>query len=186
MANDARFITKQYMIDNSPLSGNVDANEVYPFAKTAEKLYIQDAIGTNLFDDLISKIIAGTLNANEVILCKKIREAVLWYTLFDAIPFIALKIRNIGIVKQTGEGHESASRQDLNVLRDECKKKGDFFLERVQAYLCENKSLFPAYTNGTDDDLPKNELSPTPSCDIAFENDITDDYRRFYRKWLES
>lgn len=186
MANNAFFISRQYIIDNSPLTANVDIAEVYPFAKTAESIYVQDAIGTSLYDDLIAKIIADTLSANEIVLCKKIREMLLWYTIYDAIPFIALKIRNIGIVKQTGDGHESASRQDLNVLRDECKKKGDFFLERLQKYLCEFGNLFPEYDNGQDDDLNPNTNSPTPSCDIALGDEIENDYREYYRKWLRS
>ena len=186
MATKAFFITDTYLKENSPMSGNVDINELYPYAKTAEDIYIQDAIGTSLYDDLKAKIIANTLSANEIILCKKIREAVLWYTVYDALPFLAIKLRNIGVVKQTGEGHESATREDISYLRKECKNKGDFFLERLQKYLCEFGDLFSEYDNGVDDDLDPNTDSPTPSCDIAFESDITNEYREYYRKWLKS
>ena len=102
MAN-AFFISETYLKDNSPLNRNIDMDELYPFAKTAEEIYIQEAIGTALYDDLIAKIIANTLSANEIELCKKIRSALVWWTVYDAIPFMATKIRNIGIVEQNGE-----------------------------------------------------------------------------------
>jgi len=60
MANNAFFISETYLKDNSPLSRNIDMVELYPFAKTAEEIYIQEAIGTALYDDLIAKIIANT------------------------------------------------------------------------------------------------------------------------------
>lgn len=188
MAQHAFFISETYLKNNSPLSGNVDIDEIYPYAKTVELIYIQEAIGTTLYDDLVTKITADNdLSGypNELILVKKIREAVLWYTVYEALPFISIKLRNIGAVKQTGEGHTSASAQEVRDLRHECKVKGDFFLKRVQAYLCDNEDLFPEYDQGTDDDLDPNVNSPTPSCDIAFgTREEDDDYKKFYRKWL--
>lgn len=189
MAARAFFITENYLKDNSPLSGNVDIDEIYPYAKVVEQIYIQEAIGTTLYDDLITKInLDNDLSGypNELVLCRKIRDAVLWYTCFEALPFLAIKLRNIGVVKQTGEGHESATREDVSYLRELCKEKGDFFLKRVQAYLCEFEDLFDAYDTGTDDELDPNVKAPSTGLDIAFDNDISDRYADFYRKWLKS
>lgn len=184
------FITETYLKDNSPIGGNVDIKDIYPFAKTAEKIYIQEAIGTSLYDDLVTKIAADNdLSGypNELILARKIREAVLWYTCYEALPFISIKLRNIGAVKQTGDNLESVPYDEIEKLRHECKKKGDFFLQRVQDYLCKyGKSLFTAYGEETSDELSPNMDNPTPSCDIAFDRSLTDDYREFYRKWIQS
>jgi hypothetical protein len=172
MSQRAFFIDETYLKDNSPLSGNVDIAEIYPYAKVCEEIYIQEAIGTSLFNDLAAKIILDedlSGYPNELILVKKIREAVLWYTVYKALPFISIKVRNIGLVKQTGENLTSADSQDVKDLRHECKINGDFFLKRVQDYLCDFGDLFSAYTCGVDDELPPNTDSPTPSCDIAFD-----------------
>jgi hypothetical protein len=60
MAN-AFFISETYLKDNTPLSRNIDMVELYPFAKTAEEVYIQEAIGTNLYDDLITNTLCFNL-----------------------------------------------------------------------------------------------------------------------------
>ena len=133
MASKAFFISETYLKDNSPLSGNVDIAELYPYAKSAEDVYIQEAIGSCLFDDLITKVIADptlALYPNELILVKKIRDAMVWYTCFDALPFLAIKLRNIGVVNQKGENLENGTREDISYLRKECKNKGDFYLKR--------------------------------------------------------
>lgn len=169
MAN-AYFISETYLKDNSPLTRNIDMDELYPFAKTAEEVYIQEAIGTALYDDLIAKIIANTLNANEITLCKKIRSALLWFIVYDALPFIHTKIRNIGTVKQNGENLETADRGDVSYLRKEVKNKADFYLRRLQMYLCENQNLFSNYCCANWD---CSQLLPNPnvssSCDLSFD-----------------
>lgn len=182
MAN-AFFISETYLKDNSPLSRNIDMAELYPFAKTAEEVYIQEAIGTNLYDDLIAKIIANTLSANEIILCKKIRAALVWFTIYDALPFIHTKIRNIGTVKQNGENLETADRSDVSYLRKEVKNKADFYLRRLQGYLCENQDLFTEYCCSNWDCskiLPNTNVSA--SCDLSFDrtNEIDVKFLRRY------
>lgn len=171
MATNAFLISETYLKDNSPLSGNVDIAEIYPYTKTAEDIYIHEAIGTCLYDRLIAGVIANNLNANETVLVKKLRDVLVWYTCYDALPFIAIKVRNIGVVKQIGDKLESATTSDLSFLRKECKNKGDFYLKRVQDYLCCNGNLFPEYSCNCAkcDKLIPNTKSPGTSCDVAFD-----------------
>lgn len=185
----AHFISPTWLKNNSPLSGNYDVNEIYPFASTAEEMYIQEAIGTKLFNRLIESLNASPQDttANEVTLLKKIRPAVMWYSLYDALPFLDIKMRNIGIVRQGGDNLENVGRQDINDLRNLCKNKADFYINMVQRYLCENGDLFDEYRNGT---WGCSELYPntgySSGSDVAFDrNDNSSDINtEFVRKWL--
>ena len=187
----AFFISETYLKDNSPLSGNVDIKELYPFAKTAEDIYIQEAIGTCLYDHLISTLTASppNYNSDEMELMKKIRAALVWFTCYDALPFIGTKIRNIGVVQQTGENLSSASDLKEAALRKEIKNKADFYLKRLQDYLCANSTLFPQYNCSCSScaNIQPN-VNVSNSCDLAFDNDLTnnDINTRFIRKWLNS
>lgn len=183
---NAFFITEQYLKDNSPLSGNVDVKELYPFARTAEDIHIQEAIGECLYEHLISTLTDSppSYNSDEVVLMKKIREALVWFTCYDAIPFIGTKLRNVGIVQQTGENLTSATDAKEAYLRKEIKNKADFYLKRIQDYLCENYSKHPQYKcNCSTHAIPPNTNVST-SCDLAFDNELQDINTRFVRKWL--
>lgn len=182
----AYFISETYLKNNSPLSGNVDMNELYPFAKSAEDTYIQEAIGTKLYDRLISALDASpqNLNSDERVLMRKIRACLVWYTCYDALPFLATKIRNIGVVKQEGNDIKSASEAEVRDLVKKCKDKGDFYLKLLQMYLCENSSLFPEYNCNN-----CSELYPNPnvsnSSDLAVDrSEPENSSANFYRKWL--
>jgi hypothetical protein len=184
----AHFISKTYLVEHSPLSGNIDIKEIYPFARTAEEIYIQEAIGTKLFDRLIESLNASPKNttANETILLKKIRSALLWFTCYDALPFLDIKVRAVGIVRQGGDNLQSVNREDISYLRKECKNKADFYLTMVQKYLCENSSLFSEYRGGNwgcSELFPNTNVSN--SSDLAIDKNDGDDIDTdFARKWL--
>jgi hypothetical protein len=188
-AETAFFISERYLKDNYPLSENIDMKEVYPFAKSAEDVYIQEAIGTQLFDRLVESLTASPKNttANETILLKKIRSCLGWYTCYDALPFLAIKIRNIGIVKQTGDNLASAERDDITYLRKACKDKADHYMTMLQKYLCENSDLFEEYccANWNCSQLMPN-TSVSNSSDLAIDKGDRDIQTEFVRKWLNN
>lgn len=184
----AFFISETYLKNNSPLSGNVDIGELYPFAKSAEDTYIQEAIGTKLFDRLIDSLNASPQdpNANEIVLMKKIRSCLVWYTCYDAIPFLATKIRNIGVVKQEGPDIKSAGQSEVKDLIQKCKDKADFYMRSLQRYLCYNSDLFPEYScDGCEDLFPNPNVSN--SSDLAIDKNDSEyfDRQKFARKYFE-
>jgi len=184
MAN-AFFISETYLKDNSPLNRNIDMDELYPFAKTAEEIYIQEAIGTALYDDLIAKIIANTLSANEIILCKKIRSALVWWTVYDSLPFIATKIRNIGVVEQNGDNLSNVDVSIQSRLEAKVKNKAMHYMKMLQGYLCENSNLFTEYccANWNCSQLLPN-TSTSNSCDLAFDRNSEGVDIKFLRRYF--
>lgn len=183
----AYFISQKYLKDNSPLAANVDIKELYPFARTAEEIYIQEAIGTSLFNRLVESLNASPQNttADEITLLLKIRDCTLWYTCFEALPFLAIKLRNIGVVKQTDANLESGSRDDVSYLRNLCKTKAEHYMRILQRYLCENSNLFAEYRCSgwnCSEILPTTRVST--GCDLAFDRDDDDIDTEFARKWL--
>lgn len=181
----AFFITEEYLKDNSPASVRSSMDEIYPFAKTAEEVYIQIAIGTRLFDRLVESLQASPKNttANEIVLLKKIRSCLVWYTIYDALPFLADKVRNIGVVKQISETTTPSDESSVKGLRKECKNKGDFYLQMLQRYLCENSDLFPEYQCSgwnCSELMPNTNISNT--SDLAIEKNYEDEIQTYYAR----
>lgn len=186
MQERAFFISMTYLKENSPLSSHNDDNEIYPYIKSAEDTYIQEAIGTKLFERLISSLIASPKNttANETALLFKIRDCLKWYTCYDALPWLDIKIRNIGVVQQSGDNLKNTDRENISYLRKICKDKGDFYCRIMQKWLCEKSSLFPEYNCSgwnCSDITPSRPVGN--SCDLAFDKYEALD-TDFARKWL--
>lgn len=165
----AYFISERYLKDNSPLSDNLDIKEIYSYARSAEDVYIQEAIGSPLYDRLIAGLSASPQNitANETVLLRKIRDCMVYFTCYDALPFIWARVRNIGVVKQGGDNMEVVAQSEMEYLRKQIKDKADFYLRRLQDYLCSNSHLYTEYSGP----YSWSDLYPNPnvsnSSDIA-------------------
>jgi hypothetical protein len=56
----ALFITRNDLVKNSILNGNVDTDKFIQFIKIAQQMHIQNYLGTKLYDK-ISEILSQTL-----------------------------------------------------------------------------------------------------------------------------
>ena len=158
MAN-AIFVSENWLKTNTPLPTNVDVKEVYPFNKLAQDKYMRDALGDALYNRLCAGLIASNLTADETALIELIRPSLAFYILFEAMPFLQTKIKNIGIVTTADDKQTNASRQDFKDLRNDVLSNAEYYMSRVKAYLCNNSSLYPEY-NANNDDVNPNHGTP--------------------------
>lgn len=177
----AFFISERYLKDNTPMGDNVDIKDIYPFAKTAEDIYIQEIIGTPLFNRLVESLNASPKNTtdNETTLLLIIRDALKWYTLYDATPFFWIKFRNIGIVKQNGDNLETVSDKEMDKVRNEFMNKAKFYSNRLVDYLCINSSKFSQYSGPYQWSDLRPSRKVASNCDLAFEKNSCGNLKYF-------
>jgi hypothetical protein len=60
----ALFITRNDLVKNSILNGNVDTDKFIQFIKIAQQMHIQNYLGTKLYDKISDDIVAGTLTGD--------------------------------------------------------------------------------------------------------------------------
>jgi hypothetical protein len=201
MAN-ALFLSIKYLQDNTPINANVDANELYKFAKTAEDIHVQEVIGTKLYDYLKGIVVSSkasppvTISPNDTTLLTYLRDALIWFTIYDALPFISTKIRNIGLVQQSGDNITNASDKSEAMLRQEVLNKATAYMNKVKRYLCMYPTLYSEFKCNSWNLNP--HLITKTNCGIAFDsktryvNDSTlrDDTNNIdydlIRKWFNS
>ncbi len=179
------FVTENWMKENTPLCKNIDVKDIYPFINIAQDKYIKDLLGSKFFDSLKTRIVAGTTTPDEIVLCKLIRPCLAFYICVEALPFLGTKLRNKGILLSAGDNMTNADITGLKYLRQECLNQAEYYLKRVQEYLCDNESLFTDYQSPDNPIYPSNRAGT--DCDIAF--DIThpsykDIDMAFYKKWI--
>jgi len=190
MAN-ALFLSETYLKNNTPINANVDVSELYPFAKTAEDIYIQEVIGTKLFDYLKTKITDSkasppiAITTNDRTLLEHLRDSLIWYTLYDSLPFLHTKIRNIGVVSQNGDNLETASETRLSALRNETLNKAVAYMNKVKRYLCEYDNLYSEYKIDSWN-LNPNLLTRTNSGIHFDRSTISNPDYDYIKKWFSS
>jgi hypothetical protein len=76
--------------------------------------------------------------------------------MYHAIPFLRFKVENGNIYSKTSETGTALSTEEAQHLREECKNTGEYYLERMIDYICNNSTLFPEFSTNTGSDVEPN------------------------------
>jgi hypothetical protein len=181
----ALFIDDEYLRDYTPLGKSIDIEEIYPYVSDAQDVYTQDVLGTPLYNDLVDKLYLGiTYSSIEMQLVDLCSKSLSYWTIYMALPTIAIKIRNIGVARTQGENTQQSTMEELKYLRQEMKDLGEFFNTRIVNFLCDNSTQFPLYNAASPDMYPSIRQYDS---DIYLEDgykDLSYEELRFLKKYL--
>ena len=155
------FISEAKLKDSTAINLNVDVDLLLPYVRQAQKLYVETKLGTDLNQKLKDLIVAGTVNlpanaAYKTLLDDYIGDFLPIMAMYHAIPFLRFKVENGNIYSKTSETGTALSTEEAQHLREECKNTGEYYLERMIDYICNNNSLFPEYGTSTGSDVDAN------------------------------
>ncbi|QDP68064.1 MAG: hypothetical protein GOVbin3264_45 [Prokaryotic dsDNA virus sp.] len=154
MANYVLFISEEKLKDTTSINQSVDVEYLLASIRTAQKKYIETKLGTDLFQKLQSDITGSSLTgAYETLVEDYIGDALAWWSLYEAMPFLRYKIMNNNVVSMTAENSETLSREEAQDLREECRNNAEFYTERLIDYIKHNVSDYPEYSTNTGADV---------------------------------
>ena len=122
--------------------------------QNAQIIQIQNYLGTDLYEALQARSLAGTLSANDTTLIEDyIESTLIFWTLSDYVYTGAYNISNKGILKHTDETSETVSKEEIIALGLSYQKTAEHFTQRLIAYLCDNSNLYPEYNTNSGSDM---------------------------------
>lgn len=153
MATKVSFINYSYLVDNSPIYGNLDPQDINWIIPISQDSNIERLLGTALYDKLKADIVASgtTAGAYKVLLDDYINPALAFYVATDALAFNAVKFTNKGLLMKSSENSEQASEEAYNRYKDNLEKFAEYYGNRLVKHLCANTSTYPEYLNAGDD-----------------------------------
>lgn len=152
-----QFITEYYIRNNTPLSQNLDVKDIVNNIDPASDMHIQPVLGTPLYNDLLIKYSAQTLNTIETELVSLIQPALAYWAADMSVPFINYQIKNKGAQTQNGDFSNNVEKDITSYLRNELKNRAEFYTQRIERFLQLSGNQFSLYVSpGTTDILPDN------------------------------
>jgi hypothetical protein len=171
MANLILFISPAKLKKETALGGSVDDEILQPY------------LGQSLYDDLKTKVAAGTITGDDETLMESyIAPALVQLAFCESLPFIRVRIVNNGVTVMDSEQSTAASYGDMKPLMNRSKDLGLFHIERLMDYLDNNQSLFSALDGETSGELCRTRRNYTqglniyPSTDDKLVERILRDY----------
>lgn len=145
----ALFINRNDIIKNTPLQGAIDADALLPFVRTAQDKYLKNLLGTILFDYLQAQIIANNVDNLSVyyqdLLDDYVKNALIWYSAVEYIPFSNVQFKSNGAVKQQSEQGVAPGKNEIDYLLTKALNNADYYALRLQNYLIAYSNNIPQY-----------------------------------------
>lgn len=137
------FCSEDYIKANSNLNDNMFGKNLLPALRESQDIYLQQIIGENLYQSIITLIDDGTIGESgysfyKELLDNYIRPYLLYQTLVQLVPIINAKLVNFGTSMSNDEHLVNLSQGDVVVLTGHYQNMADFYCRRLQEFLLNN------------------------------------------------
>jgi len=147
------FFDQTYFYEETEVDENTDWKLIRPSVWDAQELYIQDIIGSPLYSELKTQVVADTLTAlNLTLVNDYIAPCLLKYVMTDAQVSLLYKFRNKSVLNDRSEFSNPIDFKEHRYLKDFYQMKAERYAEKIERYLCANSSDYPLYTTYTTSD----------------------------------
>lgn len=160
------FISEE-KLKSYAIAGNVDSTHILAHLKDAQRIYIESALGTDLYKKLQADITAGTLTGGyKQLVDDYIQDVLVHFATLQAIPHLAYKIENGNIFSKTSESGNALSVEELGDLKDSIKNTAEWYRARLVNFLCHNSSSFPEYSTNLKSELSASKTTYTNNMNL--------------------
>jgi len=158
-----RFISVEYITDNTIIDSNVDATMITKFIDEAQDINIQQVVGWSLYQKLLAIVADGTITSNpansnylDLMVNWLQRCQAMWVT-FHILPYLNYHLTNKSVNTKNSTFSQPSGLPELTYLRADIESKAQFYVARIREQIVNNPGLYPEYwqTSGIDRINPK-------------------------------
>jgi len=153
------MINRDDLMKWTGMGGSVDTTKLLPHIMTATDIHVQPILGTQLLDKCRELVRDDELGdaGNEVyedLVLNYITPVLVYYTMWDMLPFLSFQIENGGLFTHTSENANSADEPQMQMIIKKFKDKGESYGRELSRFLCDNTDDYPELFTNTGDDIP--------------------------------
>ena len=176
------LISSNTLKENSVLNANVDMKLVTPSIQYIQDTVLQGILGTRLYRELQRQVYDNDVKPEYAELLDDHIESILIYGVLSDVPVsLFLKLMNLSVGTSADEGLTSGSLKQVNFLREHYRQKMQFYMKRMDDFLCFNTRTYPEFLAGKEDDMrPSREPYQTGIAGLT--SDFGKRYDRYGRK----
>ena len=172
MIYDVLLISEQKLKSNTPINDNVDSSELRFSIQQAQQIFIQETLGTNLYEYILDLVKTGDIDDPIKIDYKEllnnfIQPTLISYSYYLALDNFWVKFVNIGLQNMRSEQGTPIDIRGLTYLKNNARDNAQFNDNLLRRHLVFNNWKYPQYT------LTTNNGQLIPEFGGAFKSSIT-------------
>jgi len=171
--NKVLLISENTLKTYTPISENVQSDELRFCILQSQQIFLQESLGTNLYNQMLDLVGNGTISdpANAVyknLLDTYIQPMLINYSYYLGIDNFYVKFISVGMVQNRSEQGDKIDHRTFQYLKSNAKQQAEFSDSLLRRHLIFRSGLYPAYTSGN---LNGGQLPPIPST--PFQSPMT-------------
>jgi len=148
------FITREQLVKNTIIDGNVDTDKFLQFIKIAQEIHIQNYLGTQLYLKIANDVDNNTLTGDYLeLVTDYIQPMLIHYAMVDYLPFAAYQVKNGGVFKHRSENAETPTKDEVDFLVQKYRDFAEYYTRRFVDFMCFDNTKFPEYNDNQDADV---------------------------------
>lgn len=155
------LVSEATMKKNSVVNNNVDGMYLLPAIEYAQDNGLQTLIGTKLYNKVMDLVEDGSITGAtdyKYLLDEYITPYLVNKVTADIQIPLAFKVRNQGVLQQTGDNTYVPSMKDIQFVIQHYQNQADFYGNRMSDYLRANRLKYPEYCSvDSCADMPSNK-----------------------------
>lgn len=135
-----------YLKQMTIINDNVDMKIITPTIEDVQRLYIEDVLGTQLFNQILSQIGSNTVSsANQTLLDSYILPFMKYYVLMEVSPVFKMRYMNKGLMVKSSDNSQPASQEEMLYIMDRWKDNAQKLAQKCTDYLRDNTATYPLF-----------------------------------------
>lgn len=145
MAVYSLFVSVEDIKATGIVDENVDDKIIRDAILNAQRIYVRDIIGSGIYDELDTQKQAGTLTAYNTTLLSKMKDCLVYWSIFEGLDSFQYKIRNKAVMKSNSDNSQPIDTDELVRLAEKYRNRAEYYSTRLKEYLMENCANYPLY-----------------------------------------
>lgn len=144
----ALLVSEKTLKSNSIVNDNVDSMYILPAIEYAQDSSLQSVLGTLLYNKLMDLVADGSITGEtdyKYLLDEYVTPFLINKVTAEIQLPLAYKLRNQGLVQQTGENTYAPSMRDAQYVIQHYNNQATFYANRMRDYLHANHSKYPEF-----------------------------------------
>lgn len=172
MIYNVLLISEQKLKDNTPINDNVDTSELRFCIQMAQNIFLQESLGTNLFEQILELVQTGDINDPAQIVYKEllnnyIQPMLIAYSYYYALDNFWIKFVNVGLQQYRSEQSNPIGQKEFIYMKNTARDQAQFLDNLLRRHLVFKSYLYPRYT------VVENNGQLIPEFGGAFKSPIT-------------
>ena len=151
MAQKVLLINRDDIMSYTSINGNVDFDKLTPHVYNAQIMYLENSLGSALYDALITLVDNGNISsatyANySTLLYDYVTPFLVFSSMEQFIDFHGFEIANGGIYRHQTENSVISTKEENDGLSQNYRNIANKYLKLLETYLYDNSTLFSELT----------------------------------------